>query len=98
MIISFPSLTFVLQSYIPACFRQPDRISGRHSSLFRRQLLYSSHIISAACIFQQIPLFRPLLFHSVKIETDVLQLPYQHSLVDLHTGGTRRDFTNVGVI
>ena len=32
------------------------------------------------------------------METDVLQLPYQHGLVDLHTGGTRRGFTNVGVI
>ena len=32
------------------------------------------------------------------MEADVLQLPYQHGLVDLHTGGTRRGFTNVGVI
>ena len=41
--------------------------------------------IFIACILQQIPLFRPLLFHSVKVEADILQLAHQHRLVNLHT-------------
>ena len=51
--------------------------------------------ISAEGIFQQIPLFRLLLFHSVKIKADVLQLAHQHAPVDFHIRGSHPASTAV---